>query len=170
MSYQGYIDELTDSSVMGWVVNEMYPNDIVYVYVKTNLRILKIQPTIHRLDVQHLYFNNGMNGFLMHLDNNNKLNFRKEKGIEYILGVYFQNGMVIPGQPLDLDRMLRKEKIKYFIHIQKTAGTALRDSFNKSIRADKILYIYPSAPGILPQHYEMIPENQVQGLSLVFGH
>lgn len=179
--YDGYIDHLDNFSVSGWVLNTAKLNLINYVYVITSKRVIKVVPTIHRLDIQTIYNTNGMNGFSFSLEKP----FAKANGIngvvsylaklctkdEFITNVVFPDGTLVPPQKKTyIKPKLLFNKIKYFIHIQKTAGTSLRIAFVQSLASEQIIFVYTNPPGIPFNDFINCSLEQLQNVSIIFGH
>lgn len=173
IDYNGYLDEVTESRVWGWVVNSDNLMSGTYIFIKTNHRVLKITPTLHRLDVQNTLGGDGMCGFYYSLPEQQEYSFwSKFKKREVIEGVYFANGAPIKsskGRGADTSEWLRMGTVNYFLHIQKTAGTSLRNALNAALKPDELVYIYPNIPG-MKGHYKDLSLEQVKKIKLVYGH
>ena len=170
LQYDGYLDELSETNVQGWLVDVHDNNKIPYVYIKTNLHLYKVLPTNHRLDIQRLFGCNGMRGFSFFLKKVSGIKSLLPEKKEKILGVFFPNGQLILPQIEKKNHIATNICIKYFIHIQKTAGTSLRNTISNVLRNDKVVFIYPDPPGITVEQFDNLPLCQIEKLQLVFGH
>lgn len=165
--YGGFIDVFAKRRISGWAVSVTQLNRPVYVFLKTSHRIIKIRPTEYRGDVFAAHGAGAMSGFIFDLDA-----CSLPMGVipdEYIIGAYFQDGKIVSGQPEDISENIDIGEIKYYLHIQKTAGTSLRGAVAQDLTPWQVMYIYPEPPGVIGAYADFSLE-QIANLRLVFGH
>lgn len=170
-NYQGYVDHLSYSQVVGWVLNGSEPNHATFVYVKTNYRLFKLRPWLPRLDVRELFGGRGLYGFDFQLPQDQIARQLGQSGShEKILGAYFQNGRAIPPQAVDQPMIVSEQPLRYFLHIQKTAGTSLRKALLEVLPRDQIAFIYKDLPGMPVEDFAGLATEQLARLRVVYGH
>ncbi len=163
-TYCGYVDIRDDYQIKGWVIDRHSPSKRCSILVLTSKkRVIKITAIHHRADVGRVFGTTGMCGFF----------FCLKRGVffsEKIVSVLFLDGTSIEPEAATPPRWFRPSKIQYFMHIQKTAGTSVRHSIEKSVGAENIVYVYPDFPGIPESDFNNLSYEQIKQFKLIFGH
>jgi hypothetical protein len=115
-----------------------------------------------------------MNGFRFEIPN------QWLEASELSLSVLSETGIHLTNSPLRLDRglifsrpakrYLDQRECLFFMHIQKTGGTAFREAIAPNYPGSARLYIYPTPPGIWRDHIQRIPPRQKKHLRYITGH
>lgn len=121
-----------------------------------------------RPDVAELMGSQGYHGFYIDL---RKCHAPAE---EASISVVASDGTPLPGAPLvaSIPEFVEDhDRIVLFMHIPKTAGTALRESIEPNFRMSEVAYLYPD-PALFPPESSVwaLTLEQRAGLRFVMGH
>jgi hypothetical protein len=173
MSFIGYLDGFNSGCITGWALNEMSPDDPVELSVQMNGQHCQSVLAIHhRLDVQRTFGNRGCNGFRFNLP----AGLTPRGTVE--IAVRLPDGCHIEKSPLALTDMQlinpnprsgRASPVS-FMHIQRTAGTSLRDAVLSNYDPADVLLVYPDPPGIPQRAVPGLPLFYRQAIRCVYGH
>jgi hypothetical protein len=164
----GHLDGVTDGEIFGWAVNPKNPNEPAKITAYINGRAAaEAMAVYYRPDVAELFNCSGRNGFYLDLSRVN------EVATDAMIDVRLSNGKYLEGAPirahLPRDRRSRTPTL-LFMHIPKTAGTALRETILKNYKQSEVAYIYPEPPGFPVRNLRDLPLGQRAQLHFVVGH
>jgi hypothetical protein len=164
---QGSFDAVEGNEAYGWALDADRPQDPVIVTAFINGRpVAQVAAVHYRPDVAQKR-QAGSHGF--YVDLSAHLPSQGEATVE----VRYPNGWPLPGCPkvarLTARPCARRHTV-LFMHIPKTAGTALREAIAANYRQSELAYLYPSPPGFLMADLRALPLEQLRGLRMVIGH
>lgn len=171
----GYVDGVQDGDIIGWAVDNDCPDRPLRLRVCVGGEpVMTIVPVRHRADVAAAFGSAGMHGFSIKLPPGLCSDGRLE------ISVLSEDGGQLANSPLTVSasslepphELVRSdtEPCLLFMHIQKTAGTALRHAIMQNYRGSELLLLYPTPPGIAFEHFSCVPSAQLRGLKCVLGH
>ncbi len=168
-----HIDGLFEDEIRGWVVDVEQPDRILQVCIRINdLFAGKITACQYRGDLAPFFGSRGLHGFAFRVPD---MFFEHAT---WSLEVLLEDGRYLPPRPLQIedpsgvrriDKPLRFPCL-LFIHIPKTAGTALRGALMQRTGLSRHLLLYPDAPGFRGEYLFYLTESQLSNLECVYGH
>jgi hypothetical protein len=164
----GQLDGVRDGEIFGWAVNPENPDDPAKITAYINGRpAVEAMAVYYRPDVAERFNCSGRNGFYLDLTRDNEVE------TDAMIDVRLSNGRYLEGAPmrahLQRDRRSRTPTL-LFMHIPKTAGTALRETILKNYKQSAVAYIYPEPPGFPVRNLRDLPLGQRAQLHFVVGH
>jgi len=175
--YIGYVDQWDGQRILGWAGCYSNQAEKPYVFILADGVVIDcVYPYMYRKDIQDTYGGDGMNGFVASIPLS-VIKFASQ------LEVVFSNGMQLSNSPIFLRRQNINRRVRnnpadrlfqddglIFLHIQKSAGTSLRQIFESHFDEGRIIFLYPDPPGMTRQQFLAIPLIQRAKLNCVFGH
>ena len=166
---QGHVDGVTGGELTGWAADAADPSR----YVQVNL-VVDGQPVMnflarhHRQDVAEALGGSGLHGFAIDLSR------LRPAGGEMEVVVTFSDWKPLPNCPLRVTVPARAAQPErptvMFMHMLKTAGTAVRVAIRDNYQASESAFVYPDPPGIPQESFPEIPLCELELLRLVVGH
>lgn len=164
----GHIGEVRGGEIFGWAVNPDDPRQPAKVTAHVNGKpVAEALAVYYRPDVAELLKCSGRHGFYLDLTQ------ACEGDMEAMIEVRLSNGRYLQGGPIHahLPRRTRTQACTLlFMHIPKTAGTALRETILNNYKQSEVAYIYPEPPGFPVQNLRDLPLGQRARFSFVVGH
>ncbi|MGI9069766.1 MAG: DUF4118 domain-containing protein [Bryobacteraceae bacterium] len=164
----GYVDGVIDGELFGWAIDPDNPAEPARVTAHVNERpVAEALAVYYRSDIAEAFNCSGSHGFFLNLSE------VYEAEMDATVDVRLSNGESLGGAPLFAHLPSRKRSSAptlLFMHIPKTAGTALRESILNNYRESEIAYIYPDAPGFPLRNLRDLPLQQRAQLRFVVGH
>ncbi len=164
----GHIGEVRDGEIFGWAINPDNPRQPARVTAHVNGKpVAEALAVYYRPDVAELLKCSGRHGFYLDLTQ------ACDGGMRAMIDVRLSNGTYLEGGPIHalLPRRTRTQACTLlFMHIPKTAGTALRETILNNYRQSEVAYIYPEPPGFPVQSLRELPLGQRARFSFVVGH
>jgi hypothetical protein len=164
----GHVGEVRDGEIFGWAINPDNPRQPARVTAHVNGRpVAEALAVYYRPDIADLLKCSGRHGFYLDLTQ------ACDVDTEAIVDVRLSNGMYLDGSPLraHLPRRCRTQnRTLLFMHIPKTAGTALRETILNNYRQSEVAYIYPDPPGFPVRNLRDLPLGQRARFRFVVGH
>jgi hypothetical protein len=173
MDVAAYIDGLFEDEIRGWVVDVEQPDRIVTVCLRINGTFAgKVSACQYRPDLMPLFESGGIHGFAFRVPN--RFFNAKAWNVEVLL----EDGRHLGPRPLEIASPAAARGLPIrvrspcllFIHIPKTAGTALRSALTQHNRLSRHLLLYPNAPGFPGESIFFLTESQLANLEYVYGH
>lgn len=169
LGVHGSLDGLVDGELYGWALDADVPAEPVNVTVFLDRHPVACVAAVHyRPDVAERMNCSGSHGF--YVDLAPYLLPEREVAID----VRLPNGRSIANAPLIVRTSATTPRAKrptvLFMHIPKTAGTALREAMTANYRQSEIAYLYTEPPGFLVRDLRALPLEQRRAYRLVIGH
>ncbi len=164
----GHLDGVRDGELFGWAIDPVNPETPARVTATVNRRpVAEALAVYYRADVAEQFQCSGRHGFF--------LDVSQPAGVETdaLIDVRLSNGRSVKGAPLYAHIPCRKRApgpTLLFMHIPKTAGTALRQTILKNYRKSEVAYLYPEPPGFPSPNLRDLPLSQRTQFRLVVGH
>lgn len=162
----GVVDAIFDDEIVGWIVNHDRSKVLESVFVETDLgQQLEFKAIIFRQDIAKKFNRNEKFGFAIPLS---ALQIEKRARLTDRYGNLLIGGdIAIAAQP----RRRTHEHCAAFLHIQKTAGTALTTALRASLPRSSVCLFYPdTAIGLDWKELNTLPEHQCKAFQLLIGH
>lgn len=169
----GYLDGLFDDEIRGWVADLAQPDRILTISIRINGVLAgKVTGCHYRGDLVSIFQSRGLHGFA----------FRVPDGFfEYTnwsVEVLLQDGRLLHREPIEIENPSAGTKVRrsirtpclLFIHIPKTAGTALWTALQPESGLSRHLLLYPDTPGYPGEYILYLTESQLSNLEFVYGH
>ncbi len=169
LGMHGNLDGIENGEVYGWASDADHPSQPVLVTVFVDHRLVaNVAAVYYRPDVAEAMNCSGSHGF--YFDLSPYVSASGETWIDVRLpnGVSLTNAPTVMRVPAIKPRKRRPTVL--FMHIPKTAGTALREAIAANFVQSEIAYLYPSAPGFLVSDLRALPLEQRRALRVVIGH
>ncbi|MGI9072310.1 MAG: DUF4118 domain-containing protein [Bryobacteraceae bacterium] len=164
----GHLDGIQDGEIFGWAINPDVPGKPAKITAHVNGRpVVEALAVYYRPDVAEQFKCSGKHGF--HLD----LSQICDADTEAIIDVRLSNGKSLQNAPMRAHlprRRLSRTPTLLYMHIAKTAGTALRETILKNYKQSEIAYIYPEPPGFPVRDLRDLPLAQRSQFRFVVGH
>lgn len=139
----GHLDGVNDCQVWGWALDPKHLDIPVAVTILINGRpVADAIALYNRMDVGELMGSTGYHGYFVDLPEC----YRPTR--QAVVEVVASDGSLLGNSPLLAsipDLTLTHERTVLFMHIPKTAGTALREAIEPNFRMSEIAYLYPDA-------------------------
>jgi hypothetical protein len=164
----GHLDGIQDGEIFGWAINPDIPSKPARITAHVNGRPVVEALAIHyRPDVAEQFRCSGQHGFYLDLSQ------VSDTDTDAIIDVRLSNGRSLRNAPirthLSCCRRPRTPTLLY-MHIAKTAGTALRETILNNYRQSEVAYIYPQPPGFPIGDLRDLPLAQRAQFRFVVGH
>jgi hypothetical protein len=164
---RGHFGGIRDGEVFGWAFNPENPSEPARVTAYINGRpAAEALAVYYRPDVAELFNCSGRHGFFLDLS-------RSDIATEAMIDVRLSDGTYLQGVPVHA-HLPRRSRVQQptllFMHIPKTAGTALRETILNNYKQSEIAYIYPDPPGFPVHNLRDLPLCQRAQFRLVVGH
>jgi hypothetical protein len=163
----GQLDGVSDGEIFGWAVNPKNPDEPAKITAYINGRpAAEVMAVYYRPDIAERFKCSGRNGFYLDLS-------RSDVETDAMIDVRLQNGRYLERVPVHahLPRRPRsRTPTLLFMHIPKTAGTALRETILKNYKQSEVAYIYPDPPGFPVRNLRDLPLAQRAQFRFVVGH
>jgi Sulfotransferase family len=163
----GHFGGIRDGEVFGWALNSQNLAEPARVTAYVNGRpTAEALAVYYRPDVaQHLNCS-GRHGFYLDLS-------RSDVSTDAMVDVRLANGRYLRGVPVHA-HLPRRPRLQtptlLFMHIAKTAGTALRETILNNYKQSDVAYIYPDPPGFPVRNLRDLPLSQRAQFAFVVGH
>lgn len=168
-----YIDGLYGDEIRGWIVDVEEPARWLTVCVRINgVFAGKCTACLHRADIASLLGSTGLHGFAFRVPE------RFFAAETWNVEVMLEDGRYLDPRPLRISnpssisgpRPPVRHPCLLFIHIPKTAGTALRTALNQHPRLSRHLALYPDPPGFPGECIFSLSESQLANFEYIYGH
>jgi hypothetical protein len=163
----GHVGGIREGEIFGWAMNPENPAEPAKVTAYINGRpAAEAMAVYYRPDVAEQFNCSGRHGFYLDLS-------RSDVETDAMIDVRLANGRYLERVPLHvhLPRRLRfRTPTLLFMHIPKTAGTALRETILKNYKQSEVAYIYPDPPGFPVRNLRELPLAQRAQFRFVVGH
>jgi hypothetical protein len=164
----GHLDGIQDGEIFGWAINPDIPSKPARITAHVNGRpVIEALAVYYRPDVAEQFKSSGQHGFYLDLSH------VFDTDTEAIIDVRLSNGRSLQNAPmrahLPCCRRPRTPTLLY-MHIAKTAGTALRETILKNYKQSEVAYIYPEPPGFPVGDLRDLPLAQRSQFRFVVGH
>jgi Domain of unknown function (DUF4118)/Sulfotransferase family len=164
----GHLDGIQDGEIYGWAINPDIPSKPAKITAHVNGRpVVEALAVYYRPDVAEQFKCSGQHGFYLDLSK------VSETDTDAIIDVRLSNGRSLQNAPmrahLPYRRRSRTPTVLY-MHIAKTAGTALRETIVNNYKQSEIAYIYPEPPGFPVGDLRDLPLAQRAQFRFVVGH
>lgn len=162
----GAVDAVFDDEIIGWIVNHDRSKVLESVFIETDLgQKLEFKAIDFRQDIAKKFNRNEKFGYAIPLS---ALRIEKRARLTDRYGKLLIGGdVVIAAQP----RRREYAHCAAFLHIQKTAGTALTTAFRASLPRSSVCLFYPeTAIGLGWDELNSLPEHQCKAFELLIGH
>jgi hypothetical protein len=164
----GHLDGIQDGEVWGWAINPDAPTKPAKITAHVNGRpVAEALAVYYRPDVAHQFNCSGQHGF--YLD----LRPVCDTETEAIIDVRLSNGLSLQNAPIRAHLPCRRivgRPTLLFMHMAKTAGTALRETIVSNYKQSEVAYIYPEPPGFPVRNLRDLPLAQRAQFRFVAGH
>lgn len=168
MRFFGHVDGVIDGEIYGWAYDVENPLDSLPLSVFVNQRqVAEVVAFYYRPDVAERMNCSGQHGFYF------DLTAFVSRATNAIIDVRFPDGTLLSGTPLRSHLPARNgssSSTLLFMHIPKTAGTALREAAVLNYRQSQVGYIYEHPPGLPLHALPKLPPEQRAHLRFVVGH
>ena len=168
-SVLGYLDDVSHEALVGWVADQDNPGGLEPVICHgVNGETSAFYPTVARHDVCSALNATGRFGFAIPV--------AAIRNLGAVVTLTDRHGTVLHGGDQVRVPDARQEPAQpgqawFVIHIQKTAGTSLREALSRAMRPGQVAFVYPDGfIGLLPQELAALPLPQRAGFRLVMGH
>ncbi|MGI9074152.1 MAG: hypothetical protein ACR2JB_23205, partial [Bryobacteraceae bacterium] len=164
----GHLDGIQDGEIWGWAINPDMPSRPAKITAHVNGRpVVEALAVYYRPDVAEQFNCSGQHGFYLDLSQ------VSDAETEVVIDVRLSNGRSLQNAPirarLPCRRGSRTPTLLY-MHIAKTAGTALRETILNNYKQSRVAYIYPAAPGFPVRDLRDLPLAQRAQFRFVVGH
>ncbi|MFL6353930.1 MAG: DUF4118 domain-containing protein [Bryobacteraceae bacterium] len=164
----GHLDGIQEGEIFGWAINPDMPSKPARITAHVNGKpVVEALAVYYRPDVAEQFKCSGQNGFYLDLTQ------VSEKETDAIIDVRLSNGRSLQNAPirahLPCCRRQRTPTLLY-MHIAKTAGTALRETILNNYKQSEVAYIYPAPPGFPIGDLRDLPLAQRAQFRFVVGH
>lgn len=164
----GHVDGIRDGEIFGWAINPDNPKRPARITAHVNGRpVVEALAVYYRPDVAEQFKCSGQHGFYLDLSQ------VCDTEAEAIIDVRLSNGRSLQNAPIRARvpccRRQRTPTLLY-MHIAKTAGTALRETILNNYKQSEVAYIYPEPPGFPVRDLRDLPLAQRSQFRLVVGH
>ncbi len=164
----GHIGEMRDGELYGWAIDTDDPERPVRVTAHVNGRpSAEALAVYYRPDIANRFHSSGRSGFYLDLTQ------RSAMVSDAIVDVRLPNGKYLEGAPIRAHLPGRpgiQSCTLLFMHIPKTAGTALRETMLNNYRQSEVAYLYPDPPGFPVRDLRDLPLEQRARFRFVVGH
>ncbi|MGI8960750.1 MAG: DUF4118 domain-containing protein [Bryobacteraceae bacterium] len=164
----GHLDGIQDCEIYGWAINPDTPNKPAKITAHVNGRpVVEALAVYYRPDVAEQFKCSGQHGFYLDLSQ------VSDADTDAIIDVRLSNGRSLQNAPIraHLTRCRRSRKpTLLYMHIAKTAGTALRETILNNYKQSEVAYIYPEPPGFPVGDLRDLPLAQRAQFRFVVGH
>ncbi len=162
----GAVDAIFEQEIIGWIVNHDRSKVLESVFVETDLgQNIEFKAISFRHDVAKKFNRNEKFGFAIPLS---------ALEIEKRARITDRYGNMLVGGDIEIAAQQRRRKHEHcaaFIHIQKTAGTALATALRASFPRSSVCLFYPgTAIGLDWEELNTLPEHQCKAFELLIGH
>ena len=169
LGVHGSLDGLVDGELYGWALDADLPAEPVAVTVLLDRHPVACVAAVHyRPDVAEKMNCSGSHGFYVDLAPHLPVE------CEVSIDVRLPDGRSIANAPSTVRMSATTPRPErptvLFMHIPKTAGTALREAMTANYRQSEIAYLYPEPPGFLVRDLRALPLEQRRAYRLVIGH
>lgn len=167
--FTGCVDGYQNGAIYGWAVDRSKGEG--YVFVTAWVDGVEIGCTMtrhHRPDVQAALGVPAMSGFYLDLSNMGLPKWEIEVELRLPDGAALEQSP-IRVRPEPAGRWQGRPTVA-FMHIVKTAGTALRNAVSQNFRPSETAMLYWDPPGIAESDVKLMPARERAELKLVFGH
>lgn len=164
----GHLDGIQDGEIWGWAINPDAPTKPAKITAHINGRpVAEALAVYYRPDVAQQFNCSGQHGF--YLD----LRPFSPAETEAIIDVRLSNGTSLQNAPIRAHLPCRRgagTPTLLFMHMAKTAGTALRETIVSNYKQSEVAYIYPEPPGFPVSDLRDLPLAQRAQFRFVVGH
>lgn len=160
------VEGVSEDEIIGWIVNHDRSKILESVFVETDLgQELEFKAIIFRQDIAKKFDRNEKFGFAIPLS---------ALKIEKRARLTDRYGNMLIGGDIEIATQRRRRKHEHcaaFLHIQKTAGTALATALRASLPRSSVCLFYPGAAiGLDWDELNTLPEHQCKAFELFIGH
>ena len=179
----GYVDRISRSEILGWAADLANPNRYLQVWLRLNgTLVAKACACMHRRDLGDR-IGIGLHGFAFPTPKE----LRQESTLK--VEVLYEDGRLVGHTPAEVDMRAglagqiafddlgenelglgEEDPCVLFMHIPKTAGTAIQSTIRTALPRYRRLFVYPHPPGIPAEHLPYLSSEQFGWLRCVFGH
>ncbi len=164
----GHLDGVREGEVFGWAIDPENPARPARVTATIDKRpVAEALAVYYRPDVAEQLRCSGSHGFFLDVSQT------RDVETDALVDVRLSNGKSVEGAPLQAHIPCRKRTpgpTLLFMHIPKTAGTALRQTILKNYRKSEVAYLYPEPPGFPSPNLRDLPLSQRSQFRFVVGH
>jgi hypothetical protein len=164
----GHLDGIQDGEIFGWAINPDIPTKPARITAHVNGRPVVEALAVHyRPDVAEQFKCSGQHGFYLDLSQ------VSDTDTDAIIDVRLSNGRSLQNAPIRAHLPCRRRSrtpTLLYMHIAKTAGTALRETILKNYKQSEVAYIYPEPPGFPVGDLRDLPLAQRSQFRFVVGH
>jgi hypothetical protein len=163
----GHFGGIRDGEVFGWAFNPENPAEPARVTAYVNGRpATEALAVYYRPDVAELFNCSGSHGFFLDLS-------RSDAAKDAMIDIRLSDGRYLQGVPVHA-HLPRRDRVHrptlLFMHIPKTAGTALRETILNNYKQSEVAYIYPDPPGFPVRNLRDLPLAQRAHFHFAVGH
>ena len=160
----GHLDGIQDGEIYGWAINPDAPTKPARITAHVNGRpVVEALAVYYRPDVAEQFQCSGQHGFYLDLSQ------VSDTDTDAIVDVRLSNGRSLQNAPirahLPCRRRFRTPTLLY-MHIAKTAGTALRENILNNYKQSEVAYIYPEPPGFPVGDLRDLPLGATRSISI----
>jgi Sulfotransferase family len=152
----------------GWACDTDRPEASIKVTTHLNGRpVAEALAVYYRPDVAERLDCSGSHGFYISLGG------RGSHGENVLVDVRLPDGSILEGAPIQAripPEQPRTHPTLLFMHLAKTAGTSLRETFLLNHPQSEIIYVYPHPPGFPVASLRDLPLEQRARCRIVVGH
>jgi hypothetical protein len=164
----GHLDGIQDGEIYGWAINPDAPRKPARITAHVNGRpVVEALAVYYRPDVAEQFKCSGQHGFYLDLSQ------VSDTDTDAIIDVRLSNGRSLQNAPIRAHLPCRRRSrtlTLLYMHIAKTAGTALRETILNNYKQSEVAYIYPEAPGFPVGDLRELPLAQRAQFRFVAGH
>ncbi len=169
LGIHGNLDGIENGEVYGWTCDADHPSQPVLVTIFLDRRpVANVAAVYHRPDVAETMSCSGSHGFYVDLSPYFPVNREALIDVRLPNGASLVNAPAVMRVPAIMPR--RRRPTVLFMHIPKTAGTAVREAIAANFVQSEIAYLYPGPPGFPITDLSALPLEQRRAFRIVIGH